>query len=1035
MSLWMAGLVFVSGARAENLLYNSGFELGYDGYGCTRFMELPGPTTFLYPEKDPGSPVQGSSCLKITNPEKNSLIFRTHSVDVTPDTFYTFSIWLKSDHKATKVKLTMASVVEIAPSKMSWDGRVQEVVVDDQWKRYEVTGKPKAGHSYIYADLIWGGERDGATVWLDGAQINAGKEALPYQPAAEVECAVSVSKPLWLREGEKPVATLKAVNYSDRPQTVKVLLTQRDIYFGTSMALPAVETKVPARGVVTQGINPDLSRNGTFQINGEYALGGKQIPALSMAFAVATALPVRPIDLTKEFTVGMDEGLGLYRPHNGNLFDTGFRALEYTPEERVRLLQQEGVRLFRVGNTPDRSFNWCQIEPKKGVFDWTLTDYLVGLAEKNQVKLMVVMGSPFLTTKEGARPEWDRLPKWILAKVPREKIEVSGIGRDYDLVRPSLDDWRDYITAVVGRYKGRITHYEILNEPNLYLSPAAYLEYLKVAFQTIRKIDPDAKVVGFCATGDLGGKVDSFMSECLKLGGLSYADVVAFHPYDARNDDSPVPAPEQIRTLRKLIDQYRPGMPLWNTELYYLTGSYSETPHEARAEQLARRFLIDLGEGLRQSICLNAYRELYNDFIPQWGYNDNGAFVLRRAAPSPIYVATNAFSRFLQGASPVAILPWGREVLGYVYRDRQGEPVAAFWSRTTRVAYDVVLPFEKGQALLYDLFGNEVPLPEKGKSLRLSRMPVYLKGRGSVEEFRRLLDAAVIKPVRACSVTGLRYSYESGGPAVAVEIRNSSKIAQTLSVRGMKWPDGLTGAGDVVKVVVPPEAAATAYLHYTTNLTSLPTATLSLRMAAEGKIYDETFPIRGIQWSSGQSIKVSTPDSVVKGRDVWTGGADASFEYKAISDAKGVTISLSVLDNRIVPGPVKKPWEGDSIEFYFDTAPDQHLDRPGYTEANFRLFLIPHSKEMPARLEGDTRLLSAVNWKSETSERGYTATIFVPWTAFGLTAPQVIGFDLGLNDSDGGPRKCQLMWSGSDANSLDRGGFGILIPSSESKTP
>ncbi len=41
--------------------------------------------------------------------------------------------------------------------------------------------------------------------------------------------------------------------------------------------------------------------------------------------------------------------------------------------------------------------------------------------------------------------------------------------------------------------------------------------------------------------------------------------------------------------------------PFWNTELYYLTDGKSVNPN---VDDVPKRFLIDLGEGVRQSACL-----------------------------------------------------------------------------------------------------------------------------------------------------------------------------------------------------------------------------------------------------------------------------------------------------------------------------------------------------------------------------------------------------------------------------------------------
>ena len=104
------------------------------------------------------------------------------------------------------------------------------------------------------------------------------------------------------------------------------------------------------------------------------------------------------------------------------------------------------------------------------------------------------------------------------------------------------------------------------------------MDMLKVAHEEIKRADSAARVIGFCSTGDLGGVLSEYLERCFKLGGLDYADIVSFHPYSAQNLGSVNAADRQIADLRRLIKNYAGDRekPLWNTELYYLTGRGKE---------------------------------------------------------------------------------------------------------------------------------------------------------------------------------------------------------------------------------------------------------------------------------------------------------------------------------------------------------------------------------------------------------------------------------------------------------------------------
>jgi hypothetical protein len=126
-------------------------------------------------------------------------------------------------------------------------------------------------------------------------------------------------------------------------------------------------------------------------------------------------------------------------------------------------------------------FSWQDIEGAgEGQYDWTRTDQIVDLADKYGLKLLVRV------SQDPDRPFWAGNPP-----------ENAG-------------HFADFVAAVASRYKGRIDAYQIWNEPNLAREwgfrrpdPAGYARMLKVAYQTIKAIDPQATVIsaGMAPTG------------------------------------------------------------------------------------------------------------------------------------------------------------------------------------------------------------------------------------------------------------------------------------------------------------------------------------------------------------------------------------------------------------------------------------------------------------------------------------------------------------------------------------------------------
>jgi polysaccharide biosynthesis protein PslG len=106
-------------------------------------------------------------------------------------------------------------------------------------------------------------------------------------------------------------------------------------------------------------------------------------------------------------------------------------------------------------------------------------DFIVDMVEKYGLRLQVRLSNP---------PNWSR----------SEPPEVSGT-----LAPP--DDYQDYVNyavAVAERYKGRITHYQIWNEPNIYpewgespADPEGYTEMLCRTYEALKQVDPNIVVI------------------------------------------------------------------------------------------------------------------------------------------------------------------------------------------------------------------------------------------------------------------------------------------------------------------------------------------------------------------------------------------------------------------------------------------------------------------------------------------------------------------------------------------------------------
>ncbi len=166
-----------------------------------------------------------------------------------------------------------------------------------------------------------------------------------------------------------------------------------------------------------------------------------------------------------------------------------FLEQEAEPEKRertVRMIAEAGFRWIR------QEFPWADIEIHgKGDFEdrrhipyrsaWEKYDHIVDLAERYGLRLIVRLTSP---------PAWSRR---------------DGEARGAFAPPDNPEDFADFAEAVARRYRGRVFHYQIWNEPNIApewgscptcaVDPEAYTDLLCRVYRRLKAVDPRIVVI------------------------------------------------------------------------------------------------------------------------------------------------------------------------------------------------------------------------------------------------------------------------------------------------------------------------------------------------------------------------------------------------------------------------------------------------------------------------------------------------------------------------------------------------------------
>jgi len=200
-------------------------------------------------------------------------------------------------------------------------------------------------------------------------------------------------------------------------------------------------------------------------------------------------------------------------------------AVNMAADAGYRFLRQEfaweDIEIHAKGDFEDRRH-----EPARSA--WDKYDHIVDLAEQNGMELIVRLSNP---------PGWTR---------------AQGEGEhNVDTFAPpdQVQDFADFVTAVVDRYKRRVKYYQLWNEPNIYpewgsaaINPEAYVELLKAGATAARAADPNVVIIAGALASTINLQPGDpppanslndllFLQRMYDAGAAPYFDVMAMQGY------------------------------------------------------------------------------------------------------------------------------------------------------------------------------------------------------------------------------------------------------------------------------------------------------------------------------------------------------------------------------------------------------------------------------------------------------------------------------------------------------------------------
>jgi hypothetical protein len=425
--------------------------------------------------------------------------------------------------------------------------------------------------------------------------------------------------------------------------------------------------------------------------------------------------------------------------------------------DKVRRASLGGARWVRL-----HSLSWALREPEKGKYLFDDVDRRLARIERYKMNVLLGVG---------------QTPAWTSASTNAGKTVCGNYSYLY---YPPKDwqAWADYMKEIVRRFGGRVSHYEIGNEPG-YTSAfwtcgdaPAFGKYLKVAYDAIKSLQPDAVVYPGAPLN-----VD-FLDEAIRaVGGKPPFDVLSAH-YQGnfrRNSEKPM-------QWRGLLRKY--GMPesfVNSEDMHWASVGRARGP-VACAEALVKTHVREAVSGIHRTFAFEGFGD----------YSDLYSFFTVRDEPKPAFAAYRAMTHRLEYADYVGSLS-GAEYEAYVF-DRRGTPVTVVWRDAPG---KVRLDLGAAQATSVDMMDVETPLRASADgvfALDAGTSPIYVEGgdlafvRDQIDARRTIPESVQMRPGETRTLRWRDDALELKAPADAVDGLYDRDFEATVRGRRIAFP-------------------------------------------------------------------------------------------------------------------------------------------------------------------------------------------------------------------------------------------------------
>lgn len=397
---------------------------------------------------------------------------------------------------------------------------------------------------------------------------------------------------------------------------------------------------------------------------------------------------------------------------------------------------------------------WGKLEPEKGFFNWTSTDALLNTVNEDTPVLFTI----FSTSEWGS--EYNNVRE-LGSEYYGNQNDPQIYNRPPSSIPINMQDYMDFLDALVSRYGGRVEYWMIENEVHSATTPykwktafqlppnlppisrfwigtkEEYVELLKNSYSKIKQVDPQAVVM---ATNFMKHETNEEFTDYILENGMDYSDILALNLYQCPQDDI-----DRITEMRTKMNILGYDKPIWVTEHgeididYHTENMFKESfdsPEELKlqSEELLKRHVLAFSVGVRKIFRLSLTRE-NEEWKATSKFNHMSlTFDTKGMMKKPAFYTNKLMIEKLKDFVSVETIDYGI----YKFRFSDKEPVIVLWSDYGDKTIDLSDYVDSSDVriihIITELNGNNNPvyyIPEKiisVGSVPATESPVFIEG-------------------------------------------------------------------------------------------------------------------------------------------------------------------------------------------------------------------------------------------------------------------------------------------------------------------